>query len=164
MNNICVVLLKIISSEEAMKNAVLLSVHPEHIANILSGRKKFEYRKIMPAQSVSHIVLYSTNPVKMIVAVAEVSHRIADSLTQVWHQTSNESGITHEFFLDYFSESKKAACFALGNVYELSNPIKINELLSCKVPPQSFCYLDPRDIDTIFKMAPSVPAFTYSSS
>lgn len=147
-----------------MKNAVLLSVHPEHVTNILSGKKKFEYRKIMPARNISHIVLYSTNPVKMIVAVAEVSHRIADSLTQVWQQTSNESGITHEFFLDYFSGCNKAGCFALRNVYKLSNPIKINELLNCKVPPQSFCYLDSQDTDKIFKMTSSVPAFTYSSS
>lgn len=147
-----------------MKNAVLLSVHPEHIANILSGRKKFEYRKIMPVRNISHIVLYSTNPVKMIVAVAEVADCMADSLTQIWHQTSNKSGITYEFFLDYFSGCNKAGCFALGSVYKLYNPIKINELLNCKVPPQSFCYLDSQDTDKIFKMTPSVPAFTYSSS
>ena len=37
---ICVVLLKIISSKGSMKNAVLLSVHPEHVNSILSGKKK----------------------------------------------------------------------------------------------------------------------------
>lgn len=143
-----------------MKNAILISVHPEHVTNILSGKKRFEYRKIMPAREISHLVLYSTTPVKMIVAATEVIHCMAGSPSQVWRQTSYGSGITHDFFLDYFFGCEKAGYFALGNVYKLSNPVKINQLLSCKVPPQSFCYLDSHDTNKILNMASSVPVFT----
>jgi len=140
-----------------MNASILVSVHPEHVANILSGKKVFEYRKVLPARNVSNIVLYSTCPVKKIVATAEVAHCSVGPPAQVWDQTAYGSGITYPFFIDYFAGHKKAGYFALGNVFKLSNPLEIDELLSCKVAPQSFCYLDSRDIHEISKMIPSVP-------
>ena len=55
-----------------MKQAVLISIHPEHVDNIMSGEKVFEYRKILPRRDISFLVLYCTAPVKKIIAVAEV--------------------------------------------------------------------------------------------
>jgi predicted transcriptional regulator len=136
---------------DQMNNAILISILPEYVASILSGRKIFEYRRIMPAQAISHLVLYCTAPTKRVVAVVEVVGRLVGTPSEIWADTSYGSGITHKFYTDYFAGQKRAGAFALGNVYELSMPIKISELTSCKVAPQSFCYLNSHDTNCILK-------------
>ena len=71
-----------------MKQAVLISIHPEHIDNIMSGKKVFEYRKILPKHDILFLVLYCTAPVKKITAVAEVLGRVVGSPAHVWNVTS----------------------------------------------------------------------------
>lgn len=134
-----------------MNNAILISIQPEYIAGILSGTKVFEYRKVMPAQDISYLVLYCTAPTKRVVAVAEVAERLVGTPSKIWADTSYGSGITHEFYNAYFSGRAHAGAFALGNVYELSTPLELSELTSCKVAPQSFCYLNSRDTNYILK-------------
>ena len=63
---------------------VLLSINPEHVSNIISGRKKYEYRKIVAKQEVSSIYIYETTPVKRIVAEAEVLGVIKLPPNQLW--------------------------------------------------------------------------------
>jgi predicted transcriptional regulator/adenylate kinase len=140
-----------------MSKAVLISIHPEHVASILSGMKVFEYRKVMPTQDVSHLVLYSTAPIKKVVAVADVVGRLVGSPSRIWADTAYGSGITRKFYQDYFSGYENAGAFELGNVYELSTPFELSKLTSCKVAPQSFCYLNDRDISLILKKAKPLP-------
>ena len=134
-----------------MSKAVLISIHPEHVADILSGKKVFEYRKIMPNQEVSHLVLYCTAPVKRVVAVAEVAQRLVGPPSRIWTDTAYGAGITRKFYRDYFSGHKNARAFELGNVCELPAPLELSKLTSCKVAPQSFCYLNARDTKLILK-------------
>ena len=56
-----------------MKNKILISINPEHVANIINGTKKYEYRKIAAKQDVSSIIIYETTPIKRIVAEAEIA-------------------------------------------------------------------------------------------
>ena len=132
-----------------MGKGVLISIHPEHVANILGGRKIFEYRKVLPSQDVSHLVLYSTAPMKKIVAVAEVVGRIVGSPTKVWNATSFGSGITRRFFREYFSGQRQACALSLGRVYELNLLMALSSLAGMKTPPQSFYYLDDNDMELI---------------
>jgi predicted transcriptional regulator len=141
-----------------MSKAVLISIHPEHVACILSGRKVFEYRKVMPIQDVSLLVLYCTAPIKMVVAVVEVAGLLVGSPSKIWADTAYGSGITRKFYRDYFSGYEKAGAFELGNIYELSNRLELSSLTSCKVAPQSFCYLNTRDTKLILKKMKSTPA------
>lgn len=139
-----------------MSRAVLISIHPEHVAGILSGMKVFEYRKVMPTQAVSHLVLYCTAPIKRVVAVAEVVGRVVGSPSRIWTDTAYGSGITRKFYRDYFSGYENAGAFELGNVYKLSNSLELSKLTSCKVAPQSFCYLSARDTNLILKKTESI--------
>lgn len=134
-----------------MGKAVLISIHPKHIANILDGKKIFEYRKVMPSQKVSHLVLYSTAPVMKIVAVAEVVGRIVGSPTKVWNVTSFGSGISRSFFREYYEGQRQACALSLGRVYELASPMSLSSLAGVKTPPQSFSYLNDDDIGLILK-------------
>lgn len=136
-----------------MSRAVLISIHPEHIANILSGTKVFEYRKVMPTQDVSHLVLYCTAPMKRIVAIAEVTDVMVGAPARIWTKTVYGGGISRQFYRDYFAGQRRAGAFALGNVYALPKPLELSKLSSCKFPPQSFCYLNERDQKVVFKKA-----------
>ena len=141
-----------------MGKTVLISIHPEHVANILDGRKIFEYRKVIPSQDISYLVLYSTAPVMKIVAVAEVLDCIVGSPTQVWNATAFGSGITRQVFRKYFSGKRSAKAFSIGTVHKLSNPLELSALAGMKAPPQSFSYLSDDDMGLIFEKCSSVPA------
>ena len=141
-----------------MRNAVLVSIHPEHLANVLSGKKVFEYRKVIPSQKISHLVLYCTAPVNKVVAVAEVVDLLKGSPSRIWNETAYGAGITRRFYREYFSGQKSACSFALGSVFELSEPLCLSQFSSCKVPPQSFCYLDKNDSVRVFKSVSSIPS------
>jgi adenylate kinase len=134
-----------------MSKAVLISIHPKHVTNILSGRKIFEYRKVIPSQEISHLVLYSTAPVMKIVAVAEVVGRIIGPPTKVWNVTGFGSGIPRSFFREYFAGQRQACALSLGRVYELVSPRGLSSLAGVKTPPQSFSYLNDDDIGLILK-------------
>jgi len=137
-----------------MDAVILISIHPEHFQNIASGKKVFEYRKVMPAQNVSYLVIYCTMPIKKIVAIAEVVESLIDTPSKIWAVTAHGAGISKEFYFEYFSGKRKAGSFMLGNVYKLLNPIDLSCLTSCINPPQSFCYLNSNDMKHVFGEIP----------
>lgn len=141
-----------------MSRAALISIHPEHVSSIISGEKVFEYRKVLPKREISFLVLYCTAPVKKITAVVEVVDRLVDSLADVWNITSHGSGISHSFYLDYYSGKQKASAFVLGNVYQMESPMDLSDLPSQRTSPQSFCYLNDEDMEIISKRKSSSPA------
>lgn len=141
-----------------MGSAVLISIHPKHVANILCGRKIFEYRKVIPQQDVSHLVFYCTAPIMRIVAVAEILGCIVGSPTRVWNTTSFGSGISRRFFREYFYGQRSASAFSLGKVYEMNEPLDLSLLTEVKSPPQSFCYLDYDDMKLVSEMCSSTPS------
>ena len=51
---------------------VLMSIKPEFVDAILTGKKKYEYRKVKCKQPIDRIVIYSTSPIMKIVAEVEV--------------------------------------------------------------------------------------------
>jgi predicted transcriptional regulator len=130
-------------------NAVIVSIHPEHVEKILSGDKKYEYRKVAPKRAITHIVIYCTAPVKRIVALVEVTACISGSPTSVWEATSSGAGIPRSHYRKYFHGHRHATAFRLGSVYKISEPLKYSELSSHKIVPQSFCYLNNVDFQMI---------------
>ena len=134
-----------------MKRAAIISVHSEHIDNIMSGKKVFEYRKILPKRDTSFLVFYCTAPVKKIVAVAEVLDRVTGSSKDIWNVTSFGSGITRRAYRDYYSARRSASCFVLGNIYEIIDPMSLSDLPGNRTPPRSFYYLSDADMRIISK-------------
>lgn len=123
-----------------MKRKILISINPEHVENIINGSKKFEYRKIAAKQDISSIVIYETTPVKRIVAEAEIIDVLILSPDELWKQTKQASGISKEFFDEYFKGKKIAYAYKLGKVKVYETP---KTLLDYRVKnaPQSFIYL-----------------------
>ena len=122
------------------KRKILISINPEHVENIINGSKKFEYRKIAAKQDISSIVIYETTPVKRIVAEAEIIDVLILSPDELWKQTKQASGISKEFFDEYFKGKKIAYAYKLGKVKVYETPKTLLDY-GVKNAPQSFIYL-----------------------
>ena len=58
--------------------AILLSINPNHVENILNGTKRYEFRKRVCKRHVDKILIYSTTPVMKVVGEAEVEDVLVD--------------------------------------------------------------------------------------
>ena len=81
---------------------IILSIHPSHIEKILSGEKRYEYRKRIPTD-IRHIVVYATAPIKMIVALIEIDSILTGTPESVWKKTKKHAGVSKDFFILYFA-------------------------------------------------------------
>lgn len=63
---------------------ILLSINPEHVENILAGKKLYEFRKTKCKEKVDKIIIYSASPVMKVVGEAEVESIIVDDPESVW--------------------------------------------------------------------------------
>lgn len=126
-----------------MKTAILLSIHPEYAEKIISGAKRYEYRKKLPKNPVSRIVIYETSPVMLCTAISEVEEELNDTPENLWNLTKEYAGISREAFFKYFEGRETAYAYRLGTVQRIENrrlPFKA---------PQSFKYLTDDEIDRL---------------
>ena len=79
-----------------MSNNILISIHPQHVEKIMSGEKRYEYRKLVPS-NIQYMIVYATAPVKQVVALIEVESIIKESPEELWKITKEYSGISKEF-------------------------------------------------------------------
>lgn len=121
---------------------ILMPINPCYVEEILSGRKKYEYRKIKAKKNnIDKMIIYSTSPVMRIVAEVEVDEIIEDTPEKLWNLTKKHSGITEEFYFKYYSNKKNAVAYKLGQVKKYERPKKLSEI-GIDYVPQSFIYLD----------------------
>lgn len=123
-----------------MKKKILISINPEHVQNIISGVKKYEYRRVAAKQDISSIIIYETTPIKNIVAEAEIVEVLMLTPEQLWAQTKEESGITKEFFDKYFDGREVAYAYKLGEIKVYEQPKTLLDF-GIKAAPQSFVYV-----------------------
>lgn len=129
-------------------NTALISIHPEHVSKILNGSKTFEFRKRISSR-VSRIAIYATNPVQKIVAFADVEEIIQAPPQILWRNTRGGAGISYDFFQSYFCNSDVASALKIGNVQKLSSPISLKRKDLLLTPPQSYLFLDNKQVDVL---------------
>ena len=120
---------------------MLLSINPEHVENILSGKKQFEFRKVRCRVDVDSIVIYSTSPVMQVVAEALVEEIIVGSVLDVWNMAKEYAGVSFKFYRKYYKGRKTAVAYKLGIVTPFDQPKKLIDY-GIAYPPQSFAYLN----------------------
>ena len=118
---------------------ILLSIKPEYVERILDGTKQYEFRKRL-AKDVTKIVIYSTSPVKKVVAEVEVIGTIECAEQKLWNLTHEYAGIDKKKFHEYFCDCKNACAYVLGNVKKFERP-KSLEAYGLSLAPQSFIYI-----------------------
>ena len=119
---------------------ILISIKPEHVQNIISGKKKYEYRKVVARQDVSSIIIYETFPTKQVVAEAELREILILPPEKLWEKTKKYSGISKDFFDKYFLNREKGYAYKLGKVTVYNKPKALSDF-GIKYAPQSFIYL-----------------------
>ena len=127
-----------------MMHKVLFSINPKHVENILNGTKRVEYRKVRCQKDVNKIVIYSTSPVRCVVAEVEVIGVIEDSIDAVWELTQDVAGITQKNYESYYEGKDKAIAYQLGEVTEFEQPKQLRDF-GLRHAPQSFAYVSEKE-------------------
>jgi predicted transcriptional regulator len=124
---------------------VLLSIRPAHVANILSGSKRYEFRrKIFARRDVSSVLIYCTRPVGQLVGEFELADILEDQPERLWERTACASGISKDYFDAYFDGRTRAYALAIGSLTIFEKPIPPSEMIENFTPPQSYRYVESR--------------------
>jgi predicted transcriptional regulator len=134
-------------SDAQSGSAILLSVKPKFANLIVEGSKRVELRRTIPAQNVGTIAIYSSSPVQMIVALADVKEIIEASPTKLWDiSKGNGGGLTKAELLAYFEGKKTGFALMLENVRVYGKPVQPTKVFKPFSAPQSFKYLTPKEL------------------
>lgn len=132
---------------------VLLSIKPEFVEQIFNGKKKFEYRKRIFKKEVESVVVYSTMPVGKIIGEFTIEKIINDSPEAIWDQTNLDSGISEDFFNDYFSEKEEGFAIKIKEFREYDTPISPQDIFENFVAPQSYRYIEENEVKELIKIS-----------
>ena len=118
---------------------VLMSIKPEFVAEILAGRKLVEYRKRIPKNGqVKQVLIYASHPVKRVVAEFTIGGFLEGTPAEVWAETRKVSGITKEYFDEYFKGKEVAYAIRIKDLRINETPVMLPEGMRA---PQSYCYV-----------------------
>lgn len=123
---------------------ILMAIHPEYVEQILSGKKKYEFRTKVGKQEVRSLVIYATAPVKRVVGEVEILEVLALSPEGLWNATKVNSGIAKDEFLDYYKDRDTAYAYHLGEAKIYDAPRELSDY-GLKAAPQSFVYVEDSD-------------------
>lgn len=122
------------------QKTMLLSIKAEYARKILTGEKRFEYRKTRCRENINHIIIYATSPVKAVVGEADIYEVLQDTPEAIWEKTKAVSGVEKEDFDLYFKGKKMAVAYALCNVLVYEKPRELMQF-GIRIAPQSYRYL-----------------------
>ena len=121
---------------------VILSIKPKYAQLILSGEKRYEFRKsIFSERYIHEAYIYVTSPIKKIVGLFEIGAIIRDSPEGLWNKLGILSGMNEAEFFDYFKDAKTGFAIEIKRVEIFDPQCDPKELIPGFNPPQSFCYL-----------------------
>lgn len=120
---------------------VLLSIKPEFAFKIFEGKKKFEFRKVIfKKPNIKTVVVYASSPIQQVIGEFEIDDILSSNPDEIWEQTKQFSGISEDFFYEYFADREIAHAIKIKNIKRYSKPLSIKDDFNV-VPPQSYVYL-----------------------
>jgi type I restriction enzyme S subunit len=120
---------------------IVLSIKSEYAERILTGIKRFEFRKRRPKQRVCRVYIYACSPIKSVVGYFQLIKVLSGSPEEIWQKCGEQGGIEKEKFFSYFGSSKIAYGFEIGCIERFNPPIDPFEIKNDFKAPQSFAYL-----------------------
>lgn len=120
---------------------VLLSIKPEYAFKIFEGSKKYEFRKfIFKRKDIEKVIVYASSPVQKVIGEFEIADILYEETELLWQMTQQYSGISKEFYNQYFENRDHAFAIQVGNVKEYAHPKLLSDF-NIDFAPQSFAYL-----------------------
>lgn len=120
----------------------LLSIHPRFAEAILNGEKLVEFRRTRFARRVSHVVIYATQPVGMVVGWFEVEGIESRHPDELWGKFGGCGGIDEDEFRAYYMGRKMGYAIRVRRSGRLKRAKPLAKITCDAHPPQSFAYLD----------------------
>ena len=141
---------------------VLLSIKPEFAEKILSGQKKYEFRKtpIKKSDTVDKVILYASSPAQRIVGAFEITQIVSAPPRELWEQYGGRSGIDDRSrFMDYYEGKQEGYAIEINNPRRLLTEIDPTKHIDGFTPPVSFQYVN-GEFDSVFEQesTETVPA------
>ena len=119
---------------------VILSIKPKYVERILSGEKKYEFRKIIFKEPVDEVIIYASSPIKKFVASFKIGEIIKDKPSSLWIKCNGESGLDESEFFSYFKDYNSGFAIRIMNLQTFNEPIEPTSIFNNFMPPQSFQY------------------------
>lgn len=121
---------------------VLLSIKPEFANKILSGEKRFEFRKsLFKRNDIKTVIIYATMPIGKVVGEFDIDCVISNTPQEVWSKTSEFSGISKNFFDSYFLDRNMAYAIKVKKVRKYDFPQNLDDIKVGLKAPQSYVYI-----------------------
>lgn len=118
---------------------VLLSIKPEFAFKIFDGEKKYEFRKVVfKNPKVKTVVVYASSPVQKV--IGEFEDILSSNPNEIWKKTKKYSGITEDFFYEYFENREIAHAIKIKGIKKYEKPLSLKDDFKV-MPPQSYLYL-----------------------
>lgn len=120
---------------------VLLSIKPEFAFKIFEGEKKFEFRKVIfKKPNIRTVVVYASSPVQRVIGEFEIDDILTSDPNEIWEMTKNFSGISEDFFYEYFADREIAHAIKIKKTKKYRKSLCLREDFNV-LPPQSYLYL-----------------------
>jgi predicted transcriptional regulator len=123
------------------KRHALLSIKPTYAEAILSGRKMWEFRRVVPTHTDGLVcVLYASSPLRRIIGAFYTSYTESGTVGETWAATVGLRGVTEENYRHYFHGTDTANAMLVSGV-ERCEPMVLGAISDNESPPQSFRYM-----------------------
>lgn len=120
---------------------VLLSIKPIFADRIFNGSKKYEFRKVIFRNpDINTIIVYASSPVQKVIGEFKIERILSHNPCDLWEMTKEHSGISENFFFDYFSGKDIGFAIKIKEARLYDKPLQLSESYNV-LPPQSFCYV-----------------------
>ena len=119
---------------------VVLSIKPEFANKIFDGTKKYEFRKVIfKNDKIKTIIVYASSPVQQVIGEFEIEKIINHDIDTLWGLTQRFSGISEEYFYQYFAEKEIGYAIKIKKTKRYKQPKCLRTDYNL-LPPQSFVY------------------------
>lgn len=121
---------------------VLLSIKPEFAEKIFNGTKKYEFRRsLFKNLNIKTIVVYASSPVQQVIGEFDIDKILNDDLVQLWNKTKEFSGISEQFFFEYFNNKERGYAIKIKGAKRYAKALSLKDDFNA-TPPQSFMYIE----------------------
>jgi predicted transcriptional regulator len=119
---------------------LLMSILPVIGRRIMSGRKKYEYRRTIFRKSVSRVYLYLSSPERKITGYFMFRGFLEGTVREIWEATRDGAAASEAAYLEYFQNARRAFAIKIERFFPFDPPLDPWETPGF-LPPQSFRYV-----------------------
>lgn len=129
----------------AIRNAILLSVHPKYVEKILTGKKRVELRRVRPrVQEGDLVIIYASSPIMAVLGYFVVNHVVTEPPPELWRAVEDSACVSREEFDAYYRGSDLGVAIFFSEARSLKEPLYlrcIRDVWPDFHPPQGYRYL-----------------------